>query len=68
MENFNIIGVHWKMWFYGGGFIKNEYIGEKGGIAQKRELGQFKDLRRDLAKKRVGGVFEGVDNQMHTMI
>ena len=48
MENFNIIGVHEKIQFLGGGggFTKN--LGE-----------QFPDLRGGLAKMREGGDFEG---------
>ena len=40
--------------------MKNQYIFfGRGGICLKGELGQFVDLRGDLAKKR-NGVFEGV--------
>ena len=48
MENFNVIGVHEKIQFLGGGggFTKN--LGE-----------QFPDLRGGLAKMREGGDFEG---------
>ena len=38
----------------GGGFTKNQYI---GGIALKRGIGQFADLR-GLGKKEGGGVFK----------
>ena len=30
MKNFNIFGVHWKIQYLGGGFIKKQY---RGGIA-----------------------------------
>ena len=44
--------------------IKNQYIG--GEWPTKGGLGQFADLRRGLAKKRV--IFwEGVETLMHTM-
>ena len=51
MENFSIIGVPWKIWFLKG-VTKNQYVW-KGG------LGQFANLRKGLAKKRVFGYFEG---------
>ena len=44
---FNISGVHWKIWFLGGGkFTKNQYRVE--GLSKKRGLGQFADLRGEL--------------------
>ena len=47
----------------GGGVTKNQYI---GGIAKKRGLGQFIDLRGGLDGKE-GDLFEGkVDTPMHT--
>ena len=47
----------------GGGVTKNQYI---GGIAKKRGLGQFIDLRGGLDGKE-GGLFEEkVDTPMHT--
>ena len=46
MKNFNIMGVHWKIWFLGGG----------GELPVKVELGQFADLREAFKKKR-GVVF-----------
>ena len=52
MKNFNILGVHWKIWLLGGEFKKNRY---RGRDCQKRGLGQFADLRRGLAEKRGGG-------------
>ena len=61
MKNFNILGVHWKIWVLrvgwggvggGGGFTKNQYIEE---IAWKVGLGQFSDFRRGLARKGGGG-------------
>ena len=51
MKHFNIIGVPWKIWFLSGGH-KNQY-------GSKRGLGQFADLRRDLAKKRVLVILRG---------
>ena len=45
MKNFNVFGFHWKIQLSGGGrFTKNEY--RRGG------LGEFADLRGDLARKR----------------
>ena len=41
-----------------GGFTKNQYRREGGVIVEKGGLGQFVNLRRDLARKREG-VFEG---------
>ena len=41
-----------------------------GDCLKRRELGQFADLRRGgggLARKR-GGVFEGVNTPMHTIV
>ena len=51
IKDFNIMRVYWKIQFLrgGGGSQKNQYI---GGIALKRGLGQFSDLRGGLAKKR----------------
>ena len=40
----------------GGGGSRKTNI--EGGLPKKRGLGQFADLREDLARKR-GGVFEG---------
>ena len=63
MKSFNIMGVHWKIWFLGG-FTKNQYI---GGIALKGELGQFADLR-GAWQKRGGWCFWGeVDIPMHNI-
>ena len=45
MKKFNIIGVPWKIWFLRSGHEKP--------ICLKRGLGQFPNLRRGLAKKRV---------------
>ena len=52
MENVNIIWVHWKIRFLGGGdgHKKSQYI---GGNCLKRGLRQFADLR-DGARKRRG--------------
>ena len=62
-KKFNIFGIR----FVGG------RVHEK--LINRRELpkkvmgggGQFTNLRRGLARKR-GGVFEGVDTLMHTML
>ena len=60
MENYNIFGVHWKIWFLGGGGVpKNQYKG--GNCLKGGGLGKFTDLRGALARKR------GVDTLMHTM-
>ena len=51
IKNINIMGVHWKIWFLGWqGVTKDKYIAK--GIAKKGGLGQFANLRRDLAKKK----------------
>ena len=62
MKNFNIFGVHGKIWFSGEGaggavFRKNQYINQYiGGNYLKRVFGQFADLwGRGLARQR--GVF-----------
>ena len=52
MKNFNIIGVHWKIWFLREGHEKP--------ICLKRVLGQFANLRKVLAKKRVWVFLRGV--------
>ena len=68
-KNFNILGIHWKIWLtFRGDLEKPIYRGrlpkEGGG-----ELGQFADLKWGLARKR-GWCFwrGGVDNPMSTMI
>ena len=51
IKNFNIMKVHWKIRFLGGGFTKNQYI---AGIAWKKGLGQFAKLKRGAWQKRGG--------------
>ena len=49
MKNFNVFGIHWKIRILRvgrGGSRKKRGVAEKGG------LGQFVDLRRNLARKR----------------
>ena len=64
MKNVNILGVHWKIWFSGGGgFTKNQYRGgedclKKGALI----VCQFKE-GGGLGKKEGGGVFEGMSFQ-----
>ena len=62
MKNFNFMGVHWKICFFGGGGVggggvtKNQYIGEnclKWGVWT---VCRFKGR---LVKKEGVGVFEG---------
>ena len=67
MKNFNILGVHWEIWFLGG-FTKNQY---RGGLLNRAAWTVYR-FKRGLARKRGGGggVFEeeGGDTLMHTMI
>ena len=67
MQNFTIMGVHWKIWFLGGGGLRKTNIG--GGLPKKGEgPGQFENLRGGLGKWE-GVVFlrgEGGDTPMHT--
>ena len=66
MKIFNITGVHWKIRFLGAARKKEIYRGnclKVGGEGGRGGLGQFADLRGDLAKK--GG---RVDTPMHTMV
>ena len=70
-KNFNVFGVHWKIQLLRGG--SSQKIDIQGGLSKKRVLGQFADLRGGwggggLGKKEGGGVFEGGDTPMHTMI
>ena len=53
LKNFDIMGVHWKIWFLGEALHENQYT---GGGCFKRGLGLFADLRKGLEKKR-GMVF-----------
>ena len=63
-KNFNILGVHQKVQLLGR-FTKNQY---RGGDCLKRGLGQFDDLRGAWQERGGGGVFEGVDTPIHTMM
>ena len=56
MKNFNIFGVHWKIWLLGGGLRKTDIEG--GGLPKNGGLGQFADLRGGAWQERGGGVFE----------
>ena len=51
MKNFNILGVHWKIWLLRGSSWKTNI---ERGLPKKRGLGQFEDLRGGggLARKR----------------
>ena len=65
-KNFNILGVQWKIQLLGGDLEKQIYRGrlpKKGGGAWA--VCWFKG---GLNKKERGGVFEGVDTPMPTMI
>ena len=67
MKNFNVLGVHWKIRLLGeGGGSRKTNI--ERGLSKKPPLGQFADLKEDLARKR-GVVFfrgGGGDTLMHT--
>ena len=54
IKKFSFMRVHWKIQFLG------------GVSCLKRGLGQFADLRGDLAKKRRQYFWGSVDNAMHT--
>ena len=60
MNNFNNLGVNWKIQFLEGGDNKKT-IYRGGG------LGQFSDLRGSLAKKGECCYWGVVDSPMHTM-
>ena len=62
MKNFNILGVHWKIWLLGGGGRVSQK--SVGVLPKTGALGQFADLRWGLGKKEEGG---SVDTLMHTM-
>ena len=59
MENFNILGFHWKIQLLGGSSQKTNIEGVVG-LPKKGGLGQFADLR-DLARKRGWCFWGGVD-------
>ena len=53
MKNVNIVGIHRKICFSGGGFTKNQY---RGGIAwEERGAWTVWDLSRGFPRKREGG-------------
>ena len=56
MKTFNIIRIHWKIWFLGRGSWKTNILGK----FPKRGLGPFADLRGAWKKKR-GWCFWGGD-------
>ena len=67
MKNFNIVRVHGKIWFLGGGGGVLEKPICRGRSCLKRWLGQYADLRGGLAK--IGVVFlRGIDTPLHTML
>ena len=51
IKNFDVFGVHWKIWFLGGYWKTNI----EGGLPKKGGLRQFSDFRGQLGKKE--GVF-----------
>ena len=58
MKNLNIIRVHWKTRFLGGGvFTKKQYIGGKRLKKRGVGLGQFADLRGGGLDEKEGVVF-----------
>ena len=52
MKNFNILGVHWKIWLLGGGGLEKPIC--RGALHKKGGLGQFADLKGGLGKKETG--------------
>ena len=68
MENFNIFGVHWKIGFLGGGEGGGSWkTNIEGGLPKKVRLGQFADLREDLARKRGWCFWVEMIPPMHTL-
>ena len=66
MENFNILGDHWKIRLLaGGGSPRKTDI--EGGLPKKGGLGQFTGLRRELGKKKRVVFFKQVYTPIHTM-
>ena len=61
VENFNIFGVHWKIWLLRG-LEKPIY---RGWIALKGGLGQFADLRVAWQERGGGGVEGGWYPNVH---
>ena len=58
MKDFNVLGVHWKIWFLGGEFTKNQYIGGGENCLKRGWFGQYADLR---ARKMGWCFWRGVD-------
>ena len=46
MENFNVLGIHWKIWFLGRGRVHETPL--QRGYCLKKGLRQFADLRGNL--------------------
>ena len=73
IKNFNILGVHWKIWLLVGGFSKNQYrVGadglKRGGLDSLPIQGG--GAGGVLGKKESQGCFWGggrFDTPMHTM-
>ena len=67
MENFNILGVHWKIQLLGGEFTKNRHRG--GGLPKKEGAWTVFRFKGGLGKKERGVLLRGggVDTPMHTM-
>ena len=65
MKNFNILGVHWKIRLLGVGGSRKTNV--EGGLPKKGALVSLPIYGGDLARKRGGGVWGGVDTPMHTM-
>ena len=66
MTNFNIFGVHWKIWLLKEGSRKTNK--ERGLPKKGGRLGQFADLKGRAWQERGGGCFwAGVDTPIHTM-
>ena len=56
MKNFNILGVHRKIQFLGGGVTKNQYIGRD---CLKKGTWKVFRFKGEAWQEREGGVFEG---------
>ena len=54
MKNFNILGVHWKVWLLGG----SQKTNIEGRLPKKGGLDSLL-IQGGLGKKERGGVFEG---------
>ena len=64
MKNFNILGLHRKIWLLRGEFMKNQYRGGGGGCLKRGACKVCGFNGGGLARKRK----VGVDTPMHTMI